>query len=83
MAACWVAAMLGLVLTRTLPPGAVDPADAFDTKYVALGDAHCYTASLPNAWFHALTGSVTVRTSTQSAPLDVGVLTSIEAVDPV
>ena len=57
--------------------------EALRAEYVALGSAHCYVASLPDSWFHALTESLTERTSTRSAGLDLEVYTPTDASVPV
>lgn len=45
--------------------------EAWHAEFVALGRSHCYTAVLPNAWYHAFTETMTTRSAAQNAALDV------------
>ena len=62
---------------------ATDHDAALRTQYVAIGDGRWYVADLPNTWFHSLTASLTVGTSSQSDHLHVSLFSSRDAVGPV
>jgi hypothetical protein len=63
--------------------GAMDRDEAFRTVYVTTGFVSCHVAALPDAWVHALTGSLSTRTYGRSAWLDEGFASASDAAAPV
>ena len=61
----------------------VDHDQAFGTQYVAIGASRWYVSTLPDAWFHSLTQTMTLRTNERTRRLNVSLPNAAAAVGPV